>query len=108
MDINEVRLYVELYDNIPDCCTAAALIVLAGIQITLFTIPRLWEHSEYSDVNDEHKYIAHFTLNFPESNLSPAHTHHAADSVLGLYNFDIYIITSDILVENAYQCFHII
>ena len=26
-DINEVRLYVELYDNIPDCCTAAALIV---------------------------------------------------------------------------------
>ena len=82
--------------------------LLAGIQITLFTIPRLWEHSEYSDVNDEHKYIAHFTLNFPESNLSPAHTHHAADSVLGLYNFDIYIITSDILVENAYQCFHII
>ena len=38
--------------------------LLAGIQITLFTIPRLWEHSEYSDVNDEHKYIAHFTLNF--------------------------------------------
>ena len=81
------------------------LSLLAGMT---FTIPRLWEHSEYSDVNDEHKYIAHFTLNFPESSLSPAHTHHAADSVLGLYNFDIYIITSDILVENAYQCFHII
>ena len=81
--------------------------LLAEIQITLFTIPRLWEHSEYSDVNDEHKYIAHFILNF--SSLSPAHTHHHhTDSILGLYNFDIYIITSDILVENAYHCFHII
>ena len=79
------------------------LSLLAGIT---FTIPRLWEHSEYSDVNDEHKYMAHFILNF--SSLSPAHTHHTADSILGLYNFDIYIITSDILVENAYQCFHII
>ena len=44
-----------MYDNICDCCTAAALIVGGDTDNIIYIyISRLWEHS---DVNDEQRYI---------------------------------------------------